>query len=244
MPCPFVPAWRRGALFAWLALLLQTSGASAGVELLDSGRVRVDWQDTPLVTALHELGELLDFHILTETAPGPGQRLYLQQTAAPERLLARLLQRQNYLLRYDAAARIRELVLLGPAGRAPDVRLEAAPSAPRTLGAFDPRDHHIRPRAQSGALVPSARERLSWPAHELNLLRLPVRQSQAASMQVSEQVAEAGAGTGREAPEPPLHVSPEVRKTLTGLTRRARDQVLSLASQLEAVEAAAAQEER
>ena len=225
-------------------LLMMTDMASARVELLDSGKVEVDWQDTEVLNALEELSQVLGFRVLLHTdaeTPYPSRKLTLQQRIEPDRLLPRLLRQYSYLVRYGASG-IREVTLLGP-------RVATISSSLREGHTGSDLSQRVARTIQPDA--PAGQP--AFPVHEMNRRRLAGQQSGSHALSAPasghngtlQEGAEAEGQESRSRPtvvNPQAVISPELLQDLVGLTGRARDQVVSLAQQLSSAGASQPQE--
>ena len=227
-------------------LLMMTNMASARVELLDSGKVEVDWQDTEVLIALEELSQVLGFRVLLHTDAEtlyPSRKLTLQQRIEPDRLLPRLLRQYSYLVRYGASG-IREVTLLGP-------RVATISSSLPEGHTGSDLSQRVATTIQPGA--PAGQP--AFPVHEMNRRRLAAQQSGSHTLSepassdngtLQEGAETEGQESSRSRPtavNPQAVVSPELlRGDLVGLTGRARDQVVSLAQQLSSAGASQPQE--
>lgn len=116
---------RRNAGCAVACLLASGMGLAwpvhGDVEVLDTDRVRVDWQDVQVLDSARELAGSLEFRISStvgQILSDPAERVNLSMHGNPERILSRLLQRYNYVVRYESAGDIAEVTIMGREGEA------------------------------------------------------------------------------------------------------------------------------
>ncbi len=227
----------RPQLFVYVCLLLLAQPALAGVELLNSGKVRVDWQDTRQLTALEELGKAVGFRVTRDPGfvPDTTRKLTLQQTTDPERLLFRLLHRSNHLVSYGADKEVLEVMMLGPEGRT--VGVTPSTGSGSLVGSTSSTGTRPSVRSpsstRSGSSGISGSEEIAYPVHELNRIQLQALINPGAPAPVSDSPRSAGEGQS-EGVEGRPDLDPAVRATLAELTKKAQAQVQSLARQLQA----------
>lgn len=211
-------------ILAGLLLAALAGTAEAKVRLLKSGQVAVDWRDTPILTALNELGDAVGFRVTLPEDAGQNlnssRKLNLRRHSTPELLLGRLLQSYNHEIRYGSDASIQEVTLLGFKGEPANPEVSAGPAKPAPLAVPRP--------SPDGVLS----------IHELNARRL------AAVVHGPDYDESAAERFKQEVEQEELlpsdnwkNVDPAMRKTLSLLTRRARAQVEDMAAQLKAAEA-------
>ncbi|MBI1339409.1 hypothetical protein GC169_04255 [bacterium] len=229
-----------------LASATLTGGAAfaATVEAsAKAGEYRLDPEKGDVATSLTALAQAIGATIVGDTSRLTGPAPSAVMTGTPERLVARLLRNEDYVLKSGASGRINQIVLLsGEAGKDPAQPrvappVQSAASQPANSGASEPSvtSSLMRSAQQIAAAQAAAREGLPLDPPEAQAAekRAPQPTISAQARVASGQSAGDRAARGPTSGTPaPVSVTPEMQAEIAAATQRARAELDTLVRQL------------
>lgn len=200
-----------------------------------AGEYRLDPEGGDVRTALGALAAAIGASLVGDAASLDEKAPAAVLAGRPERLIQRLLSRQDYVVKSDASGRIRQIVILSGA-RGQDPTLPArtaetvAPAAPPANASTTTRSLARMAQQLAAAGPGDTMELVNPPADGEKRSPRPTDPGPPGSRPPAASLAPAPAGP----PAPPVTITPEMQAEIAAATQRARGELQTLVEQLRA----------